>query len=121
MGCKKDEKNTGLNINESGNIVELNKSEYSTDSYEASVVFDGDHYALNIFTNLIDGPVKFTYDTEEFLFDDETPFLRENSSYIENETKRTYTIYLESNKLYTFNFVKLKDKDLVINKSLNFE
>ena len=103
VGCQKKEDKPKITENT------IKKEEIvSTDGFEAKLYFDGDHYVLSVFTNIIEKDFSFTNDNSKFLLDD-IGVMFENASFIENEKDktRTCTIKLDNNSLYVFNFIKL--------------
>lgn len=114
VGCQKNENNQKL-------IREPIKNEetVSTDEYEAKLYYDGDHFVLSVFTNIIEKDFSFTYDNSKFLLDDIGASF-ENAKFSENEDEktRTCTMEVDSNSLYEFNFIKLGKEDMKIGKNL---
>ena len=106
------------NNNSNGTIIEMKNNDIKNEEYEAKIYYDGDHYVLNVFTNLIEREFKFSYNTEEFLLDNTGVFFEENASYEDEGNIRTYKVKMNSNELYEFNFITNEKKELIIGKNL---
>lgn len=115
-GCKKDQE-----VVVSGDTT-INKKDNKITSanYEASVYFNGDHYVLNVFTNLFEGEILFRYDDTNFLLDD-TGIAFENAVFTDEDNGRSCKLKLESNTLYEFNFIKTGSQELVIGENIFVE
>ena len=120
-GCEPENNPNNPNKpNGPGNNTNVNtETDYKVEQYSANVSFNGDHYVLNVFTNMIEDDFSFTYDSSKFLLDDTSVFF-DNASFTKEGSQRTCTVKLEPNSLYEFNFIKLGKDELKIGKNITF-
>lgn len=120
-GCKKTQEPTNQNAsnekedflwwNDTKSAEAKDDKKISNDSYEANIYFDGDHYVLNIMTNLMDKELKLTYNYKEFLLDNTSEYLAD-VEFKENGDKKSFSLMLNSNNIYEFNFISINGKEL---------
>ncbi len=92
----------------------------TTDEYIANIYFDGDHYVLNVKTNIVSKEFEFSYDSQNFLLNS-TSSLFSNSLVSKADGFSTHKIMLENNTVYEFSFIKRGEVDLAFGKTINIK